>query len=241
MTPLRCPSPSATVWIPAHRESTATLRRPAASRRSATVKYSTDIPTSTAPMASHPVTPSSRNITALATANTGIRLRTTAAPPASTRAITELNSRKLTAKPATPVTAAAIQNRGATASSRLADSGPSRRAVTASETTVAAVNCQVVSDKASEPSSKRFATTVYRLALSTPPATNRSPAAEPPELKPASTISPATPASTDRTTGLVIRSLSTTAASKTTKADSSPSISPPLTAVVADRPKVSPR
>ena len=169
-----------------------------------------------------------------------MRLSTTAARPASTRAITMLKSRKLTPNPPAPTSTAASQNRGA------ADTVPppalQRTVVTSSDTSVATVNCQAVSERASDPSSKRLATTVYRLALSTPPATRRSPAAVPrPAPAPASTSSPPSATTTEMMAGRVMVSRSSMAASMTTRADSRPLITAPCTALVRDRPQVSPR
>jgi hypothetical protein len=102
--------------------------------------------------------PSPRKITALAMPNTGMRLRTTAARPASTWEITRLNSRKLSPNPPTPTSTATTQNRGAPG--RVPVPAAQRGMVTSSDTNVATENCQVVSDRASEPSSKRLATIV---------------------------------------------------------------------------------
>jgi hypothetical protein len=104
--------------------------------------------------------PSPRKITALATPNTGMRLRTTAARPASTWTITILNSRKLSPNPPAPTSTATSQNRGADDTVPVPDPAVQRAVVTSSDTSAATVNCQVVSERASEPSSKRLATIV---------------------------------------------------------------------------------
>ena len=69
-----------------------------------------------------------------------------------------LNSRKLSPNPAAPTSTATSQNRGA------ADTVPvpaaKRGMATSSDTSMATENCQVVSERAAEPSSKRLATIV---------------------------------------------------------------------------------
>jgi hypothetical protein len=206
------------------------------------VKYTTDAPTSAAPMTSAELTLSPRNTVAPTNANTGIRLSTIAAWVAPTREITELKIRKLAPYPATPTSVAASQNRGATAAGSGSAPLAQRAAAAPAAVSAATVNCQVVRASGSDPSSNRLATIVYRLALSTPPAISRSPVAVPWLAPgPASTIRPPTATSTASAAVTVMVSRSTSAASTTTSADSSPLSRAPWTALVIDNPSVSHR
>src|SRR3984957_11631552 len=155
-----------------------------------------------------------------------------------------LNRRKLSPNPPAPTSTATSQNRGAADTVPVPEPAVQCAMVTSSDASAATVNCHAVSESASEPSSKRLATIVYRLALSTPPATRRSPAAVPPPppvATPASTASPPSATTIARRAGRVTVSRSSTAASRTTSADSRPLITAPCTALVRERPNVSPR
>jgi hypothetical protein len=74
--------------------------------------------------------------------------------------MTRLNSRKLSPNPPAPTSTAATQNRGAAGPVPVPGPAAQRAAVTSSDTTAATVNCQAVSERTSEPSSKRLATIV---------------------------------------------------------------------------------
>jgi hypothetical protein len=71
-----------------------------------------------------------------------------------------LNNRKLSPNPPTPTSTATSQNRGAADRVPVPGLAVQRAIVTSSDTIAATVNCHAVSERASEPSSKRLATIV---------------------------------------------------------------------------------
>ena len=71
-----------------------------------------------------------------------------------------LNSRKLSPNPPAPTSTATSQNRGAAVTVPVPEPAVQCAMVTSSDASAATVNCHAVSERASEPSSKRLAAIV---------------------------------------------------------------------------------